>query len=448
MTGARTQSGIPGLGDVAWGDHVCHFYGSREDLTESLVPYFKAGLDNHEQCYWITSDPLGAQDASSALAAAVPDLATRQARGEIIIVGHEEWYTSGGAMDPMALIGVLREREQQALAHGYEGIRISGNSYWLPPEAWHTMAEYESLVSEAMHGLRIVALCSYCLHRCTSTEALDVVSRHSYGLTRRASAWSIIEPASVQTARQELLRLSRAAELHEQLLGMVTHDLRNPLNSILLAARTLADMDAELHPSSRRQLHGRIVRSAQRMSQLIDDLLDFTRVRVGQGVPIRTAPDDINAICRAVCEELELVHPTRTIALELEAQGAGSWDRARLAQAIGNVVANALQYSPAGSTVTVRSHELRTGNHDQVCIEVHNQGEPIPDDLLPRLFQPFHRGRHHDPSGGLGLGLFIARWIVDAHGGHIDVCSSREHGTTFALWLPRVSVPGAALLPE
>jgi sigma-B regulation protein RsbU (phosphoserine phosphatase) len=191
----------------------------------------------------------------------------------------------------------------------------------------------------------------------------------------------------------------------------------------------------------RRKLHGRIVSSTQRMGQLITDLLDFTRVRMGRGLPIQYTPTDINGICRTVCEELELAHPGRRIELLLDALGPGMWDRARLVQAISNIVGNALQYSPMDSSVTVRTHDAYasggTPHEEGLFVEVHNWGDPIPEDLMARLFEPFHSSTQSQSSSGLGLGLFIAERIISGHRGQVRVHSSSEDGVRFTIYLPR-----------
>lgn len=232
--------------------------------------------------------------------------------------------------------------------------------------------------------------------------------------------------------------LRQTAEFRERFLGIVSHDLRSPLNAILLSANVLMRSEniAPTHLTAAR----RIVLSAERMGRMISDLLDFTRGRLGGGIPISPHPSNLYAICQQVREELELGHPMRVLRLSAQAgRFQGEWDADRLVQLIGNLGKNALDYSPADTPVDF----VLRDEGEQVCVEVHNEGPPIPPNLLPRLFEPFKRATPQGPpTSGLGLGLFIAQQIARAHGGHVEASSSQEAGTTFTVRLPR-SVPVA-----
>jgi signal transduction histidine kinase len=231
--------------------------------------------------------------------------------------------------------------------------------------------------------------------------------------------------------REEELR--RTAEFRERFLGIVSHDLRNPLNSISLSANMLL-REGELSVRARKAA-GRIAQSAKRMGRMISDLLDFTRGRLGGGIPLTRRSGDLRLICRPVLEELGLGGLGSPLRLSTEGDFQGQWDEDRLAQLVGNLVKNALDYSPPGSPVTVSLQD----EGPWVRLEVHNHGEPIPVDVLPRLFEPFRRGMHQEDSqhSGLGLGLFIAQQITQAHGGTLEALSTREAGTTFRVRLPR-----------
>ena len=234
--------------------------------------------------------------------------------------------------------------------------------------------------------------------------------------------------------REEELR--RTAEFRERFLGIVSHDLRNPLNSISLSASMLL-REQEL-PVRSKKTAGRIAHSAERMGRMISDLLDFTRGRLGGGIPLARRAGDLRQICRPVLEELGLGGPGSPLRLSTEGEFQGEWDADRLAQLVGNLVKNALDYSPPGSPVMVALRDEGAW----VRLEVHNQGEPIPSEVLPQLFEPFRRGMREEDSqhSGLGLGLFIAQQISRAHGGTLEAHSTREDGTIFRLRLPR-SVP-------
>jgi signal transduction histidine kinase len=229
-----------------------------------------------------------------------------------------------------------------------------------------------------------------------------------------------------EQARQRL-------EFEQQLIGIVSHDLRSPVTAMLLGAQALMrreDVSAPVLKSL-----ARIESSGQRATRLIRDLLDFTQARLGGGIPIHRRPADLHDVLRQVLEEVGPAHPERELRLEVGGDGRGAWDEDRLAQIATNLLANAVAYSPEGAVVRVRAW----GEPDAVTVSVHNPGPSIPPDVLPHLFDPFRRGRHISQSrtGNVGLGLFIVDQLVSAHAGAIQVSSLDGEGTTFTVRLPR-----------
>lgn len=224
----------------------------------------------------------------------------------------------------------------------------------------------------------------------------------------------------------------RALELQQQLMGIVGHDLRTPLNAIAGSAALLAR--ASDLPTARLRAAQRIVSSAARMSGLVRDLLDFTRLRVSGGFAIEPQPADLGTVGRAVVQEVRTAWRGSVIHLTEAGDLAGRWDPERLEQVLSNLVGNACHHGTPGTPVQVRLSGLPAA----VRAEVHNEGPPIPAEVLPVIFEPFRRGAsdRRDASGGVGLGLFIVRSLVEAHGGKIEVTTGKE-GTTFAVELPR-----------
>lgn len=237
----------------------------------------------------------------------------------------------------------------------------------------------------------------------------------------------VFKDLTAELLAREQAEAGRAAM--EEFTAVLGHDLRNPLSAIVMAASLLLRRD-DLNDQQRRGV-ARIAKSADRMTRLVRDLLDLTRAR-GGALPIERAPADLRAIVEQVASELELAHPGRTIELAATGDARGEWDPDRIAQAASNVIGNALEYSPDASPVRVRV----TGSPDAVLLEVTNEGEPIPPEELPHIFEPFRRGNARR-TGGLGLGFTIVKKIADAHGATVEVRSTREAGTTVALRWPR-----------
>ena len=232
--------------------------------------------------------------------------------------------------------------------------------------------------------------------------------------------------------REEAAR--QTALFREQFLGILGHDLRNPLQAISGNAALLLRYGGMTEPQ--RKAVNRISISAERMARMISDILDFTRTRLGGGYTLQRSWVNVHDVLRQVVEELEVAHPQRRFELSVTGTAWGEWDSDRIAQAASNLVGNAVQYSPEGSVVRVVARD----EGDSVRVEIHNQGTPIPAERMPHIFDPFVRGQEGPRAvarSGLGLGLYITHEIVKAHGGTLQVRSTDAEGTCFWLKLPR-----------
>ncbi|HET9452336.1 MAG TPA: PAS domain-containing sensor histidine kinase, partial [Aggregicoccus sp.] len=229
-------------------------------------------------------------------------------------------------------------------------------------------------------------------------------------------------------------QLREAAEFRERFLGIVSHDLRTPLQASMLAASLL--LRADDLPERHQKLARRIASSTERMARMISELLDFTRSRLGGGIPVERRRVNLAQLTQEVLDEVEVGAREGQLRLSVEGPCEGAWDPGRISQVVQNLVTNALKHGAAGGPVTLRL----VGEASGVRLSVHNQGEPIPAALLPQLFNPFRRGAGRSAaspvSEGLGLGLYIAQAVIAAHGGRIEAHSSAQAGTTFQVWLP------------
>ncbi len=224
--------------------------------------------------------------------------------------------------------------------------------------------------------------------------------------------------------------LADALTFRERMVSVLAHDLRNPASGALMVASTLLEQ-ADVTARTRRGIV-EIKNAARRMLEMIESLLDFSESRFRGGLAISPIPTDLHEVTRAVVEEAVAANPGRQIDLAMSSDGRGRWDPARMAQAVSNLVGNAIAHGGLGEPVRISLG----GDADELRLSVWNAGSPIPLELLPVLFEPFRRGAA-SRARGLGLGLYIVKQIVTAHGGNIDVCSTAEDGTTFTLRLPR-----------
>jgi signal transduction histidine kinase/CheY-like chemotaxis protein len=451
MTATRptSDSGIPVVGELPLGSHFCQFYRTRQDLIDTLVPFFMAGLRAGELCMWVASHPLEAGEAEALLRQAMPDFDDYVARRQIEIWDYRDWYLANGQTAEGVLQGWI-EREERALRDGFSGLRLTGNTFWLEPGMWDAFMLYEEGVNEAFSERRIVALCSYSLDRCAAEDVIDVCHNHQFALTRRKGGWELIESSSLKIAKTELARLNeeleervagRTAELQDSLrardefLAMLAHELRNPLAPIRNAAqviRLLGTPDPNLGWA-----RGVIDRQVHQLSRLVDDLLDVSRVTRGRVELQREEIDLATVVAHAVETSRPLIDGRRhTLLLSLPPEPVLLHaDLARLSQVVANLLNNAAKYMDEGGRIWLTAE--RAG--ETVRIRVRDEGVGIPAEMLPRIFDLFtqaDRSLSHS-QGGLGIGLALVRSLVDLHGGAVEAFSDGPgRGSELVVTLP------------
>lgn len=233
----------------------------------------------------------------------------------------------------------------------------------------------------------------------------------------------------VEKSEAALLNEQQTAELREQFIAVLGHDMRTPLSSILVGVQTLQRMPLTTQATT---VVDRIKRSGDRMARLIDNILDFARGRLGGGIPVVRHPDpQLAQVLAHVIAELAAIHPQRQVDARIDIVKPVSCDSGRIAQLLANLLSNALVHGNEADPVSVVAR--RDG--DLFVLSVTNTGEPIPKEIMQRLFHPFSRGAGVKHQEGLGLGLYIAYQIAAAHNGTLSV-DSTPASTTFTLSMP------------
>jgi len=253
-------------------------------------------------------------------------------------------------------------------------------------------------------------------------NSLVSLYRRGAELKRRAEIIALKEIEAAR-AHAEAVRAEEAGRLKDRFMGILGHDLRNPLTAITNSAHLL--MRAPDLPERHQNSAARVLRASQRMAQMIRDLLDFTRGQLGGGIPVEPAEADLAEICSRVVDETKAGHPEREFVLRTEGDLTGHWDTARLEQVVSNLVVNAVHHGQDRILIEARGEPTR------VVLRVRNGGPPIAPEELPTIFEAFKGQRARRATEGLGLGLYIVKEIVRAHGGSVEVTSTAEEGTTF-----------------
>lgn len=285
--------------------------------------------------------------------------------------------------------------------------------------------------------------------------AADGNDRHATDMADMTRFNEAVDQALAESVARYEYMVKQSQNMFLAILG---HDLRNPLGTVVTGSSFI--MQAMDIPPKYVLVATRIFNSGKRMSKLINDLIDFTRTHLGPGIPIRVKQGSVLAVCEEVVNELRTFHPEQLIELHVPPQLDAIFDESRLAQVLSNLIGNAIQYGSPDAPVTVR---VNSSDSDFV-IAVNNRGAAIPPDQISGVFDPMVRiaasiNTDYTERTSLGIGLFISREIVHAHGGQLSVASNEADGTTFTATMPRLpegfrsedtaaGIPGAPSLPK
>lgn len=198
------KSGITVVGNVPWGTHFCQFYQTKQDLIDTLVPYFKAGLENNEFCMWITAENLTEKEIRKAMTEVMPGFPEYLKRKQIEILTYDEWYLKGNSFHSQSVLDGWIEKLNQALKKGYSGLRLTGNTFWLEKEHWRSFTDYEEAINNVIGKYKMIALCTYCLDKCNATEIVDVIRNHEFALIKQEGKWELFENSRYKTTKNAL----------------------------------------------------------------------------------------------------------------------------------------------------------------------------------------------------------------------------------------------------
>src|ERR1035437_540319 len=227
---ALRKTGISLMAEMPWGAHICLFYETKKDLLDAAVAYFKAGLDSNEFCVWAISEIISTEDALNALRHDVPNFDRHLAAGRIELLDGHDWYLEENEFDLKRITSGWDDKLRGALAKGYEGIRVSGNAFWLHTNHWKDFCEYERALNGSLTGQQMIALCTYSLEKSRAQDILNIGSIHQYAIAKRKGDWTFLEVPG-----------------HKHVLSkpFAGHDLLTPRERMVLAQIVKGDSSKE-----------------------------------------------------------------------------------------------------------------------------------------------------------------------------------------------------------
>jgi len=455
------------------GDHLCLIYDRAAEQMAALIPFLKRGLAAGERCLYLADDAT-TDLAGQALASEGIDVARERERGALVLLTRRDAFLREGRFDPGAMTDLLRQAEQEALDDGFGGLRVASEMSWCLGNAPGTerFLEYEATLNRFLDGSRSVGLCQYDRSRFPPRVVYDILRTHPFAVLGEEVCpnvfyeppemvlgpttvdervdWMIAQLRQARANERKLEDLSRrlaqqrgalerADRAKEEFLGMLAHELRNPLGTISNAIEVLRikgggdETWTRAIDAAERQVH--------RQALLVDDLLEASRVTRGQ-VELHCERLDLAALVRQVGEEYRatLDEGRRSLRLEGTDEPLPVWgDRQRLTQALSNLLENAFKFTSPGGSVRMRAGRAAQGRAE---VSVADSGSGIAPDVLPYVFEVFSQAEQSlDRSmGGLGVGLAVVKGLIDLHGGEVTARSEGEgKGAEFTLSLPLTS---------
>ncbi|WNG61503.1 histidine kinase [Archangium gephyra] len=439
------------------GDHLCLVYENPEEQWGAVIPYITEGLARNEACLYVIDDR-ALDEVRQAFIAHGVDIDAAVRSGQFVFATKREAYLASGCFEPRGMISFLEKTVQEAVAAGRTGFRVTGEMTWALGEACgcDRLIEYEALLSNFFPGSRASAICQYNRKRFSADMIRDVLRTHpvailgnqvcpnlyyetpamvlGQGSTEQRVDWMIQQ---LQRFRGAERKLERAVQSRDEFLSVASHELNTPLTSLKLQVqsltRTLARGDgASLSREKVTSIIDRTDRQLRRLSRLVSDLLDVSRIHAHK-LTLEREHMDLRELVHDVVDRISGEFTNMGVRLDIAPgpQVVGYWDRSRLEQVLINLLTNALKYG-AGKPVRVEV----AADGARVSLSVKDQGVGLREQDRARIFERFERAISASEASGLGLGLYIAREIVQAHGGDISVESRLGEGSTFTVSLP------------
>lgn len=466
------QTGLDLVGDVPWGTHLCSFYDTKEDLLETLVPYFRAGLENRESCLWVIPEFMTPEEARNALQEAVADFSQYLARGSIEIVPGVEWYFQGGRFDGQRVLAQWNAKLDQALARGYEGIRATGDKSRIDRQSWRSFCEYEMDLNWAVLPRPIIMLCTYPISQCGVADLLDVARTHQSAMARRQGNWEVVETPELKAAKAEIKKLNEGLETR---IVARTRELA-AANEELATERDALRTSEQRYQNLTETLERRIQQAVDELRQK-DDLLILQgrQALMGETIStiahhwrqplntlgvltqnlrmlIRTGIPDRDAIDGYVQRSIEIIR-----SLSKSIDGFRTFFQAeddKVAFSVSEVIANALallgesfqssdikieiqaatglviegypnEFSQVILNILMNAKDAFSARNienpvinirafsqeDRTRVVISDNAGGIPVEIMGRIFDPYFSTK--GPGQGTGVGLFISRSIVE-----------------------------------
>jgi DNA-binding CsgD family transcriptional regulator len=227
------KSGIRALGEMPWGTHICVFYDTKNDLLETNASYIEAGLSGNEFCVWAVSEPTSVDEAEAFLRRNIAEFDRYRTAGQLEILLGYDWYLRGDEFDPQRITGGWHAKLRLALSNGFDGMRVSGNAFWMEANLWNNFREYELELDRSISDQKMIVMCTYSLQASRAIDLLDVTRAHNFTVARRGGDWEFLESPELRQAREEIKKLRGGMDVLSK--SFPGHEHLTPQERIVLA---------------------------------------------------------------------------------------------------------------------------------------------------------------------------------------------------------------------
>jgi signal transduction histidine kinase len=443
-----------GIGTEApWGSHFAFFYEIKDYLIKVALPFLKSGLDSDEYCLWVTHG-FKKGEADQIMREAIPNFDIYKKKKQIEVIPDLDWYLAGDRFDPKNVLQKYSDKYGQALANGYDGLRVVADMSWAGREDWKSVNTFEVDVDKLIEKNYMLMICSYSFKECSPEFVTDILASHHLGIIRSEENFEIIETSSIKINAnllgkeiitrkklEEQLIQSQKMEAVGRLAAGVAHDFNNLLMIVMNYCDLLMNKLPPTDPLSD-YVH-KISNAADQAKELASGLLTL-----GRGQLVEAQVIDLNDVIINSGKMLRSMAGGKVDLILTLGQDLGRIKAipGKLQQALLNLVANSLDAMPDGGKITIETvnvefrvpHLCRYSHVPPgayVMLSVRDTGAGMSQEVQSHIFEPFYTTK--EEGKGTGLGLANVYGTIKQLGGHIELKSHVGVGTTFRFYFPR-----------
>ncbi|AWI04263.1 hypothetical protein B9W14_07035 [Clostridium drakei] len=441
------ESGIKGLGKISWSTHMCMFYLSRDDFSDILVNYIKAGLENDELCIWVYSG-IDKNVIIKILKKSINNIEQYIMKHQLLLIPYIDWYINDDNFHRKKVTNRWLKYIELAKTKGFVGVKAIGDIGWIDKNLWFNFSDCETHLNNIIDNFPFTIICLYNLLKCTSFQIADVIRNHKYTLIKSESEWSVLKNSELELKENNKI-LEEALEsnkIRTEFFSNISHELKTPLTIILSALQLLNEkssthLNEKINENTEKKYIDIIKQNSYRLLRLVNNIIDLTKIDSNFfDIQLKNLNivEVVENIVLSVAQYIKSNGIKITFDTNVE-EKIMAIDIDQFERIILNLISNAIKFSKPEGNIWVSLYDRQ----DHIIISVKDDGKGIPEDKLPIIFERFYQ---IDKSlsrecEGSGVGLAIVKSLVEKHSGKITVNSTLGLGSEFTMKFPIRIIP-------